>query len=141
MGVEFYEKIEGTRLSLEGKASYLSNMLKTNLPLAIQGLIVIPIFAGYDLKHQSGRIFKYDITGGRYEEEDYYAEMAQSDALNAVLHALWDAADEDLGTAGPDLLRNIYPTVHIINQSGVSEVSSETIKSFYTDLFQTLGQG
>jgi proteasome beta subunit len=144
---------------LEGKASYLSNMLKANLPLAMQGLIVIPIFAGYDLTHQSGRIFKYDITGGRYEEEDYYAEgsggkdarsalkklyrpeMSQSDALNTVLHALWDAADEDLGTAGPDLLRSIYPTVHIINQSGISEASSETIKSFYTNLFQTLGQG
>ncbi len=157
--VEFYEKIEGTRLSLEGKASYLSNMLKTNLPMAMQGLIVIPIFAGYDSKHQSGRIFKYDITGGRYEEEDYYAEgsggkdarsalkklyrpgMSQGDALNAVLHALWDAADEDLGTAGPDLLRNIYPTVHIIDQSGISEANSETIKSFYTDLFQTLVQG
>ena len=71
--VEFYEKIEGSHLSLEGKASYLSNMLKSNLPLALQGLIVIPIFAGYDLKENIGRIFKYDITGGRYEQVDYYA--------------------------------------------------------------------
>ena len=69
--VEFYEKIEGSHLSLEGKASYLSNMLKSNLPLALQGLIVIPIFAGYDLKENIGRIFKYDITGGRYEQVDY----------------------------------------------------------------------
>ena len=129
--VEFYEKIEGSHLSLEGKASYLSNMLKSNLPLALQGLIVIPIFAGYDLKENIGRIFKYDITGGRYEQVDYYAEgsggkdarsalkklyrpeMKSSEALHAVLHALWDAADEDVGTAGPDFLRNIYPIVRI----------------------------
>ena len=154
--VEFYEKIEGSHLSLEGKASYLSNMLKSNLPLALQGLIVIPIFAGYDLKENIGRIFKYDITGGRYEQVDYYAEgsggkdarsalkklyrpeMKSSEALHAVLHALWDAADEDVGTAGPDFLRNIYPIVRIVDQSGITEVSPETIKSFYTDLFQRI---
>ena len=154
--VEFYEKVEGSHLSLEGKASYLSNMLKSNLPLALQGLIVIPIFAGYDLKENIGRIFKYDITGGRYEQVDYYAEgsggkdarsalkklyrpeMKSSEALHAVLHALWDAADEDVGTAGPDFLRNIYPIVRIIDQSGITEVSPETIKSFYTDLFQRI---
>ena len=156
--VEFYEKIEGSHLSLEGKASYLSNMLKSNLPLALQGLIVIPIFAGYDLKENIGRIFKYDITGGRYEQVDYYAEgsggkdarsalkklyrpeMKSSEALHAVLHALWDAADEDVGTAGPDFLRNIYPIVRIIDQSGITEVSPETIKSFYTDLFQKISE-
>ena len=156
--VEFYEKIEGSHLSLEGKASYLSNMLKSNLPLALQGLIVIPIFAGYDLKENIGRIFKYDITGGRYEQVDYYAEgsggkdarsalkklyrpeMNSSEALHAVLHALWDAADEDVGTAGPDFLRNIYPIVRIIDQSGITEVSPETIKSFYTDLFQRISE-
>jgi len=156
--VEFYEKIEGSHLSLEGKASYLSNMLKSNLPLALQGLIVIPIFAGYDLKENIGRIFKYDITGGRYEQVDYYAEgsggkdarsalkklyrpeMKSSEALHAVLHALWDAADEDVGTAGPDFLRNIYPIVRIIDQSGITEVSPEIIKSFYTDLFQRISE-
>ena len=156
--VEFYEKVEGSHLSLEGKASYLSNMLKSNLPLALQGLIVIPIFAGYDLKENIGRIFKYDITGGRYEQVDYYAEgsggkdarsalkklyrpeMKSSEALHAVLHALWDAADEDVGTAGPDFLRNIYPIVRIIDQSGITEVSPEIIKSFYTDLFQRISE-
>ena len=156
--VEFYEKIEGSHLSLEGKASYLSNMLKSNLPLALQGLIVIPIFAGYDLKENIGRIFKYDITGGRYEQVDYYAEgsggkdarsalkklyrpeMKSSEALHAILHALWDAADEDVGTAGPDFLRNIYPIVRIVDQSGITEVSPETIKSFYTDLFQRISE-
>ena len=156
--VEFYEKIEGSHLSLEGKASYLSNMLKSNLPLALQGLIVIPIFAGYDLKENIGRIFKYDITGGWYEQADYYAEgsggkdarsalkklyrpeMKSREALHAVLHALWDAADEDVGTAGPDFLRNIYPIVRIIDQSGITEVSPEVIKSFYTDLFQRISE-
>ena len=156
--VEFYEKVEGSHLSLEGKASYLSNMLKSNLPLALQGLIVIPIFAGYDLKENIGRIFKYDITGGRYEQVDYYAEgsggkdarsalkklyrpeMKSREALHAVLHALWDAADEDVGTAGPDFLRNIYPIVRIIDQSGITEVSPEIIKSFYTDLFQRISE-
>ena len=156
--VEFYEKVEGSHLSLEGKASYLSNMLKSNLPLALQGLIVIPIFAGYDLKENIGRIFKYDITGGRYEQVDYYAEgsggkdarsalkklyrpeMKSREALHAVLHALWDAADEDVGTAGPDFLRNIYPIVRIIDQSGLTEVSPEIIKAFYTDLFQRISE-
>ncbi len=156
--VEFYEKIEGSKLSLEGKASYLSNMLKSNLPMAIQGLVVIPIFAGYDLKEDTGRIFKYDITGGRYEQTDYYAEgsggkdarsalkklyrpeLTSKEALHAILHALWDAADEDVGTAGPDFLRNIFPTVCIIDKSGVSKVSAETIKSFYTDFFQRISQ-
>ena len=156
--VEFYEKVEGSHLSLEGKASYLSNMLKSNLPLALQGLIVIPIFAGYDLKENIGRIFKYDITGGRYEQVDYYAEgsggkdarsalkklyrpeMKSREALHAVLHALWDAADEDVGTAGPDFLRNIYPIVRIIDQSGITEVSPEIIKAFYTDLFQRISE-
>jgi proteasome beta subunit len=156
--VEFYEKIEGSKLSLEGKASYLSNMLKSNLPMAIQGLVVIPIFAGYDLKEDTGRIFKYDITGGRYEQTDYYAEgsggkdarsalkklyrpeLTSKEALHAILHALWDAADEDVGTAGPDFLRNIFPTVCIIDKSGVSKVSAETIKSFYTNFFQRISQ-
>jgi len=156
--VEFYEKIEGSELSLEGKASYLSNMLKSNLPMAIQGLVVIPIFAGYDLKEDTGRIFKYDITGGRYEQTDYYAEgsggkdarsalkklyrpeLTSKEALHAILHALWDAADEDVGTAGPDFLRNIFPTVCIIDKLGVSKVSAETIKSFYTNFFQRISQ-
>jgi len=156
--VEFYEKIEGTFLSLEGKANYLSNMLRSNLQLAIQGLIVIPIFAGYDLNRKCGHIYKYDIAGGRYEQESYDAEgsggkdaraslkklyqpdMSREDALKVVVAALWDAADEDLGTAGPDLLRNIFPTIKTISLSGIEDVDESEIKNLFTDLFAQLRQ-
>ena len=156
--VEFYEKIEGTFLSLEGKANYLANMLRSNLQLAVQGLIVIPIFAGYDLSRKCGHIYKYDIAGGRYEQEDYDAEgsggkdarsslkklyrpdMSREDILKIVVAALWDAADEDLGTAGPDLLRNIFPTIKTITHSGVEDVDESEIKDLFTDLFEQLSK-
>ncbi|HIO81695.1 TPA: proteasome subunit beta, partial [Candidatus Poribacteria bacterium] len=151
-------KIEGTFLSLEGKANYLSNMLRSNLQLAVQGLIVIPIFAGYDLSRKCGHIYKYDIAGGRYEQEDYDAEgsggkdarsslkklyrpdMSREDILKIVVAALWDAADEDLGTAGPDLLRNIFPTIKTITHSGVEDVDESEIKDLFTDLFEQLSK-
>ena len=156
--VEFYEKIEGTMLSLEGKANYLANMVRQNLGMAMQGLIVIPIFAGYDLKRKHGRIFKYDPAGGRYEEGDYYAigsggkdarsslkklyrsSMSRDELLNAVTEALWDAADEDLGTGGPDFLREIYPTIKVIDRTGISNVPDSEIKTLYTELFEKLKQ-
>lgn len=156
--VEFYEKIEGTMLSLEGKANYLANMVRQNLGMAMQGLIVIPIFAGYDLKRKHGRIFKYDPAGGRYEEGDYYAigsggkdarsslkklyrsGMSRDELLNAVTEALWDAADEDLGTGGPDFLREIYPTIKVIDRTGISNVPDSEIKTLYTELFEKLKQ-
>ena len=156
--VEFYEKIEGAFLSLEGKANYLSNMLKSNLQLAIQGLIVIPLFAGYDLKRKCGHIYKYDIAGGRYEQESYDAEgsggkdarsslkklyrpdMSREDILKVVVAALWDAADEDLGTAGPDLLRNIFPIIKTITHSGIKDVDESEIKDLFTDLFEKLSK-
>src|SRR5256885_10426018 len=106
-------------LSLEGKANRLSQMIRMNLPAAMQGLIVVPIFAGFDEKAGVGRLFKYDITGGRYEEKDYDAQgsgskdardslkklwrrdMSRDDALRCALEALIDAADQDVGTAAP----------------------------------------
>lgn len=156
--VEFYEKIEGSILSLEGKANYLSNMVKSNLGMALQGLYVIPIFAGYAPKRKQGKIFKYDVTGGRYEESDYYAigsggkdarstlkklyrpDMSRDDILKIAIEALWDAADEDLGTGGPDFIRGIFPTVKFINQNGVSDVPDSEIKELYTELFDRLRQ-
>ena len=156
--VEFYEKIEGAFLSLEGKANYLSNMLKSNLQLAIQGLIVIPLFAGYDLKRKCGHIYKYDIAGGRYEQESYDAEgsggkdarsslkklyrpdMSREEILKVVVAALWDAADEDLGTAGPDLLRNIFPIIKTITHSVIKDVDESEIKDLFTDLFEKLSK-
>ena len=154
--VEFYEKIEGSILSLEGKANYLSNMVKSNLGMALQGLYVIPIFAGYDPKRKQGKIFKYDVTGGRYEESDHYAigsggkdarstlkklyrpGMSRDELLKIVTEALWDAADEDLGTGGPDFIRGIFPTVKSIDQNGVSDVPDSEIKELYTELLDRL---
>lgn len=144
--LEHYEKVEGEALSLEGKANRLAQMVRMNLPAAMQGLIVIPIFAGFDEKAGVGRIFKYDITGGRYEETDYYAQgsggkdardtlkkryrkdMPRDEALRVAVEAMVDAAEEDIGTGGPDLIRGIYPSVKIITRSGFGEVPDEEIR-------------
>jgi proteasome beta subunit len=141
-----YEKLEGTPLSLEGKANKLSQMVKANLPMAIQGLVVIPIFVGYDLRKGEGRIFKYDLTGGRYEETDYFAtgsggrearsamkklfrdRMAETDGIAVALEALIDAAEEDVGTAGPDFVRGIFPTVKLVITSGLRDVPEDRIR-------------
>jgi proteasome beta subunit len=154
--VEFYEKIEGTMLSLDGKANYLSNWLRSNLNMALQGLVVVPIFAGYDSKQGQGRIFKYDAIGGRYDESAYYAigsggkdarstlkklyrpAMSRDEILKAVSEALWDAADEDLGTGGPDLIREIFPTIKVIDQTGVLDIPDSEVKALYTELLERL---
>src|SRR4051812_20719959 len=131
--LEHYEKIEGTTLSLEGKANRLALLIRNNLPMAMQGLAVVPLFAGYDLEAddpaKGGRIFSYDVTGGRYEEHHYHSvgpgsvfargslkklyreDFTEADAILACIHALYDAADEDSATGGPDLSRRIYPVV------------------------------
>lgn len=154
--VEFYEKTEGMALSLEGQANFLSHLVRGNLGLAMQGLIVLPLFAGYDLKQQRGRIFKYDAVGGRYEEDDYYAigsggkdaratlkkrhspGITHQKALEIVAEALWDAADEDIATGGPDLIRKIFPTLYTITQEGVSEVPEATVEELYRELISRL---
>ncbi|MGH2748658.1 MAG: proteasome subunit beta [Actinomycetota bacterium] len=150
--LEHYEKVEGDRLTLEGKANKLSQMIRANLPAAIQGLIVVPLFAGFDLVQSRGRIFKYDVTGGRYEDDDYHAtgsggkdarsslkkrwqpDLAQEDAIKVAIEALFDAADEDVGTGGPDLMRGIFPTVVSITQSGTSEIVEDEVKRLFEDL-------
>jgi proteasome beta subunit len=154
--LEYHEKQEGVILSLEGKANFLSGLLRSNLSAALVGLVVIPIFAGYDLNRQMGRIFKYDVTGGRYEEVDYYAtgsggkdargtlkkryrpNMERDEGLKTALEAIWDAADEDLATGGPDLIRDIYPTVKTISSSGIEDVSDSEIKQAYESLISAL---
>src|SRR5947209_326696 len=141
--LEHYEKVEGDNLSLEGKANKLSQMIRMNLPAALQGLVVVPIFAGFDDKLGVGRLFKYDVTGGRYEETNYDAQgsganyardslkklwkrdMAREEALRAALEAIFDAADEDVGTGGADLVRGIFPTVKLITRSGFAEVPED----------------
>jgi len=144
--LEHYEKLEGIQLSCEGKANKLGQMVKANLPMVFQGLVVLPIYVGYDQKRDEGRIFKYDITGGRYEEKDYDAQgsgskdardslkklwkrdMPRDEALRITLEALIDAADEDVGTGGPDLVRGIFPTVKTITRSGFGEVTDDEVK-------------
>ena len=136
--LEHYEKIEGTQLSLEGKANRLSTLLRGNLGLAMQGLAVVPLFAGFDLAKQRGRIFSYDVTGGRYEEHDFYAvgsgstfargslkklfhgDADSNEAVRIALEALYDAADDDSATGGPDLARRIFPVVAVVTDAGVT---------------------
>jgi proteasome beta subunit len=140
-----YEKIEGVNLSLEGKANRLAQMVRANLPLAMQGLVVVPIFAGFDVRRGEGRIFKYDVAGGRYEEAEYYAigsggkdarsslkklfrpGLEEAEAVRIALEGLYDAADEDRGTGGPDFVRGIYPTVKLVGQAGTVDVSEERV--------------
>jgi len=147
--LEHYEKVEGENLSLEGKANRLGQMVRMNLPAALQGLVVVPIFAGFDEKAGVGRLFKYDLTGGRYEETNYEAQgsgskdardslkklwrrdASREEGLRVALEALWDAADEDVGTGGPDLVRGIFPTVKTITRAGFEEVSEDDIRRTY----------
>ena len=157
--VEFYEKIEGSSLSLDGKANSLSNMVKSNLPMALQGLVVVPIFVGYDLKRKQGKIFKYDAIGGQYEESEYYAtgsggkdaqatlkklyrpDISRDGVLQIAAEALWDAADEDVATGGPDFIREIYPTIKVIDSTGISDIPDADVKALYTELLDKLRSG
>ena len=143
--LEHYEKVEGTTLSLEGKANQLSMMVRGNLPAAMQGLVVVPIFAGYDTRRGQGRLFTYDVTGGRYEEQDYVATgsgslhagtvikvgyregLSRDEAVDLVVRALWEAADADSATGGPDPLRGIYPVVATITAAGYERVPDDEL--------------
>ncbi len=150
--LEHYEKLEGVQLTTEGKANKLSQMIKGNLPLAMQGLVVIPIFAGYDLNKGEGRIYKYDVTGGKYEEIDYHStgsggkdarntlkklysqDMPEDKAVLVALEALYDAAEEDIGTGGPDMVRGIFPLVKVINKNGITDIEASDIEASYRQL-------
>jgi proteasome beta subunit len=138
--LEHYEKIEGTTLSMDGKANRLAALIRANLGMAMQGLAVVPLFAGYDLTSDQGRIFSYDVTGGRYEETAFhsvgsgslfargslkklYREDLDSDGcVTAVIQALYDAADDDSATGGPDMTRRIFPVVGVITADGYRRV-------------------
>lgn len=152
--LEHYEKLEGLPLTCEGKANKLGQMVKANLPMVFQGLIVIPIYVGYDLKRAEGRIFKYDVTGGRYEESEYHAigsggkdarntirehfrkGLPEDEALRVALLALYNAAEEDVGTGGPDLVRGIYPTVKLVSAAGITDVDEARIAGVYAGLIE-----
>jgi len=134
--LEHYEKIEGTTLSMDGKANRLSALIRSNLGMAMQGLAVVPLFAGYDLTKSRGRIFSYDVTGGRYEETAFYSvgsgslfargslkklyqeDLDARDCVTALVQALYDAADDDSATGGPDVTRRIFPVVGVISAEG-----------------------
>jgi proteasome beta subunit len=134
--LEHYEKIEGSTLSLDGKANRLAALIRGNLGMAMQGLAVVPLFAGYDLDKGLGRIFSYDVTGGRYEETSFHSvgsgsvfargalkklyrdDLDEDRAVEAIVQALYDAADDDSATGGPDLTRRIFPVVHLITAEG-----------------------
>ncbi len=143
--LEHYEKIEGEPLELEGKANKLAQMIRANLPAAMQGLVVVPIFAGYDPRRRVGRLWKYDVAGGRYEESEYestgsgslYAreslkkswrkDVSREQGLEMAVQALMDAADEDRGTGGIDVQRGIYPTISVCSATGIEEVQAEEV--------------
>ena len=154
--LEHYEKVEGTSLSLEGKANQLGQMVRNHLPAAMQGLVVVPLFAGYDIRRGSGRLFQYDVTGGRYEEIDYATSGSGSlhagtvlkmgyrpdanrdDALDLALTAIYQAADEDTATGGPDAARGIYPVVATITDDGFQRVDDDELATRSTGVLDRL---
>jgi proteasome beta subunit len=150
--LEHYEKVEGSALSLEGKANQLSMMVRGNLPAAMQGLVVVPIFGGYDLRRATGRVWTYDVTGGRYEEQDYVATgsgqlhagtvvkigfreaLSREDGIALACKALWEAADADSATGMPDPLRGIYPIIATITSSGWARVGDDELARVFESI-------
>ncbi|MEX0168159.1 proteasome subunit beta [Streptomyces sp. LMG1-1-1.1] len=152
--LEHFEKVEGATLSLEGKANRLSTMIRGNLGMAMQGLAVVPLFAGWDESKEKGRIFSYDVTGGRSEEHGfaatgsgsifargsmkklYRADLTEEQATTLVVQALYDAADDDSATGGPDMARRIFPIVTVITEEGfrrLSEAESSALARSVTE--------
>jgi len=147
--LEHYEKITGARLSLEGKANRLGQMIRSNFPMAVQGLVVVPLFGGFDHKRHEGRIFYYDATGGRWEEDDFHATgsggrpaksslkkrwragLDRDAGLQVAVEALVDAAEEDIATGGPDPTRGIYPTVVVVTAEGAARTTDDEVRAAY----------
>jgi proteasome beta subunit len=145
--LEHYEKVEGSTLSLEGKANKLGQMVRGNLPLAMQGLVVVPLFCGYDERRKTGRIFRYDVTGGRYEDADFHAtgsggrdargslkkryrhDIDRPTAVAALVEALYDAAEEDAATGGPDLVRGTFPVVATVTADGYQRLPDGEVRA------------
>lgn len=154
--LEHYEKVEGSPVSLEGKANQLSQMVRNHLPAAMTGLGVVPIFAGYDTNRAAGRIFQYDVTGGRYEERDHAttgsggmqattviklglrSDLSESDTIDLALRALLEAADEDSATGGPDMVRGIYPVVATIGPAGFTRVDDDDLAARFETILAAL---
>jgi proteasome beta subunit len=151
--LEHYEKITGDRLSLEGKANRLAQMIRGNFPMALQGLIVVPLFGGFDQRRGEGRIFYYDATGGRWEEDDFQTTgsggqpaknslkkrwkpgLDRRSAIEVAVEALIDAAEDDAATGGPDTVRKLYPIVMAVTAHGADDVAEEQVAAAVEAVF------
>lgn len=158
--LEYYEKVEGESLSLAGKANHLGRLIRGNFPAALQGLIVVPLFGGYDVRAAEARIYSYDVTGGNYKEIDYYAtgsggqhakntlkrlytkaeDVDRDGALRMAIEALADAAEEDAATAGPDLVHRRYPTVFAITSDGANQVPGADVEIVSRAVLEARGE-
>lgn len=156
MQLEHYEKVEGRSLSIDGKANQLSQMVRSHLPAAMQGMAVVPLFAGWDRRRNRGRLYGYDVTGGRYEEDNYVASgsgslhakaviklgrggsLGREDTIELLIRALFNAADEDSATGGPDSMRGIYPTVATISADGYESLSDEEVARRFIGVVNSL---
>jgi proteasome beta subunit len=152
LSLEHYEKMEGRTLSLEGKANQLSVMVRNNLPAAMNGLAVVPLFAGFDEHDDQGRIWNYDLTGGRYEEREFAAigsgslhagtvikvawksDLSSDAAIQLACRALWEAADADSATGGPDGLRGVYPIVASIDKEGWKQIDDSVLSRMFDEI-------
>jgi proteasome beta subunit len=159
--LEHYEKIEGTALTLDGKANRLATMIRGNLGAAMQGLAVVPLFAGYDIDSAAvqgsataGKIYSYDVTGGRYPEQYYHSvgsgsvfakgalkklwrpQLTEEEAVSVVVESLYDAADDDSATGGPDLTRRIYPVVYSATADGTRRIADSTLDTLVRALLE-----
>src|SRR5262245_58363073 len=157
--LEHYEKVQGEALTLEGKANQLGLLVRANLPMAMQGLAVVPLFAGYDQHRTRGRGFSYDVTGGRYEELDYQGQGSGSvharnwiksgwtegvsldDAVLLAIRSLFAAADEDVATGGPDLVRGIFPMVAAIDGAGLQALDDDDVERRSRELLEGRERG
>jgi proteasome beta subunit len=153
--LEHYEKLTGDRLSLEGKANRLAQMIRANFPLAVQGLVVVPLFGGFDEARNEGRLFYYDATGGRWEEQDYQATgsgaqpaknslkkrwrpgLTHDEGIRVAVEALIDAAEDDVATGGPDLARGIFPVVMTVTSAGAAESTDEDVANAVRAVVET----
>lgn len=152
--LEHYEKLEGRSLSLEGKSNKLAQMVRGNLGMAMQGFVVIPLLVGFDENTEKGRVFSYDAVGGRYEEHRYYSvgsgsvyargsikklyrdDLEETTAIKVALEALYDAADDDSATGGPDLHRKIFPLVDVITEDGHRRISTDEVARLATEIVE-----
>lgn len=144
--LEHYEKVEGKELSLDGKAAQLSQMLRQHLPAARMGMVVVPLFAGYDLRKNVGRLFQFDVSGGRYEELEYGStgsgslhastvlklgyrrDLSRDEAVDLAIEALYVAADEDSATGGPDFIRNLFPIIATVTDRGYVQLDDDEVR-------------